>query len=241
MKKSTIMLLIGALFIFVLMLSTIIFFRYQAGKFIEKSSDNSSIIAASGVLETKEYKFRNFDSLYFENMWDVVITGSNRYYIKVEADKNLLAMISVTQDGETVIFDYDGYLKDRTDRSGDVVVRIGMPDLENLEFTGMGNINLNNFDLDSLEIKNSGASNITGSDISIEDLHLVVNGAANAELDNYRIKNCELDISGAAMIDLRMDGGILSGQVSGAASVTYSGTVSKESVHVWGIGSLEHK
>lgn len=240
MKKSTITLLGGALFILLILLSAMIFFRYHAEQFVKRSRDNSSVLQAEGITDTRAYNISDFDSLYFENMWDVEIYGSDNYSVEIEADKALLDIIEARKNGSTLSLTYDGYIRGLPDQSEVVKVKIGMPDIQKIEFTGMGNIELKNFELDSLEVRNSGASNIEAEDVQITNLNLIVNGAANADFEQIKVENCVLDISGAAKIGLNMTGGTLTGQVSGAASVNYRGKVSQQTVQVSGIGSLEH-
>ncbi|MBN2658818.1 MAG: DUF2807 domain-containing protein [Spirochaetales bacterium] len=240
MKKSGIVLFGGALFIFIILLSALFFFRYHAYHFLVSDRDSDRFPEAAGIVETRTYSFSDYNSLYFENMWDVEITGSDRYYMEIEADRSLLDIVDITKEGTVVRLSYEGYVRGLSDQNDTVKVRIGLPEIGKIEFAGMGNIELKEFNLDSLEINNSGASNIEAEDVVVRNLSLTVNGAANADFHRVSVENCHLDISGAAKIRLNMSGGLLTGQVSGAASVDYSGTVSEQSVEVSGIGSLEH-
>ena len=239
MKKSNLMLISGTAVIIVILIALLAFFRVAADKFISFSSDSSKTIISSGILETKEFNFKNFDSLNFSSVWNVEIKEGEEYAISITADKALLDELKVEQSGQSVNFSYERYLQGGSDSDNTVKVIITIPDLREITFTGLGNIHLYDFDLDVLEINNSGASNIEADNVTINQLNLIVNGAANAELSNISVTNCQLDISGAANIELKMSGGVLSGQISGAANVVYSGTVSEESVNVSGIGSLK--
>lgn len=241
MKRSGIMLLSGAGFIILILLALTVFIRIKLNDFMEFSGNPLSAVTGTGVQESRTYGLKDFDSLRFENMWNVVIREGREFSITVEADKALLDVMNVVQSGKEVSLSYDRYLKGVSPEKQNVRAEIVLPDLENLVFTGMGQVSLENLVLDNLVLDNSGASNITARNVSVENLKLKVTGAANAELDDARIRNCDLLISGAASIGLNMNGGELTGEVSGAASVRYSGTVSRESVDVSGIGSLERK
>lgn len=242
MKKSGVMLLAGAGFVFLVLLSLTIFFKVKIVDFLSATqSGGRPTVEGTGVLDSREFDYTGFDRLHFDDLWYVEITGGDSFSIVVEADKALLDGITVDQRGNELFFSCDSYLSSGSSDSGDIHAKIVMPDLERLEFTGMGQVRLNHFALDKLSIVNSGASNIDGSDVTIDSLDLTVNGAANAELFDMNVRNCRLDISGAASIKLNMDGGELTGKVSGAASVLYKGTVSDESVSMSGIGSLKRQ
>lgn len=239
MKKSGLLLLGGIGFIFLILLSLTIYFRVKVDDFLSLSKSPQSTITASGITETREFNHSDFDKLYFEDMWDVVIRKGDRFSITIEADSALFEELELDKRGRELHFSYDRYLRNASRSGSDVRATIIMPDLEKIEFKGMGEVQIENFDLDNLDLINSGASNIDARNVRIDKLDLVVNGAANAELFDIEIKNCHLDISGAAKIQLNMTGGELTGQVSGAASVVYKGSVSDERVSISGIGSLE--
>lgn len=241
MKKSGIILLGGAGFIFLIVLSLTIFMRVKVDDFLSASGDPDTTISGTGVMETRDFDFDDFDELYFEDMWDVEIKEGQTFSVSIEADSALFDELNIDDKGRELHFSYDRYIRDARRSGSDVKARITMPDLEKIVFTGMGEVNILDFDLDRLEVLNSGASNIDASNVSIEELRLVVNGAANAELYDIDVENCHLDISGAANIQLNMTGGELTGQVSGAASVSYKGQVSREDVSISGIGSLEKR
>lgn len=242
MKKSGIMLAAGAGFVIIVLLALTVFFRLRIADFTAAAVKNSSsIVSRSGIMKTKDYNFSDFNQLHFDDMWNVSIKGGDHYSVTVEADEKILDNISIERKGKELFFSYDGNLINSKNSGSDVQATIVMPDLKKLEITGMGQMELHNFNLDELSLLISGASSIGGSGVSVNQLDLIVNGAANAELNSMDIRNCRLNISGAASIQLNMTGGELTGQVSGAASVLYKGSVSNESVSLSGLGSLKRR
>jgi len=239
MKKSTMMLTGGAAVIFIILIALISFFRISADRFIKFSGDGEHTVEETGIIETKEFVFDSFDSLYFTSVWDVNIKEGDEYKVILTADKAIINELNVDKTGRKLSFSYDKYLRGVSSGSGNVVKAvIILPDIAEINFSGLGNLKIHNLHLKDLKIVNSGASNIEAENVVIDQLNLIVNGAANAELSNIEIINCHMDISGAANIELNMAGGRLTGQVSGAANVVYSGDVSEESVTVSGIGNL---
>jgi hypothetical protein len=242
MKKSTMMLTGGATLILLILITLVSFFRFSADRFIDFSKNPNETVEKTGIIESKEFNLKNFDSLIFSSVWDVTIVEGEQYKIRLSADKAILNELQVKQSGNKLEFFYDKYLKGVSTGSDNIVkAEIIMPELKEINFSGLGNLKMSNFSIDTLKIVNSGASNIEAENVVINQLNLFVNGAANAELSNIDIKNCYLDISGAANIELNMAGGKLTGKVSGAADVVYSGIVAEESVIVSGIGSLKRK
>lgn len=241
MKKSSILLLGAFGVIFISLLILVIFFRVSADNFIHLTNDPDNTVEAVGIIDTISIPFDNFDSLNFNGVWNVVVKQSDDYTIEITADKALLNELDIEKKGTTIDFSHEKYLNGGSESKYNITVFITSPNLKLIKFAGMGNMLLQDFNIETLDIINSGASNIKAEGVTIEMLNLVVSGAANAELSNINIKNCHLDISGAANIELNMTGGELSGLISGAASVVYGGSVSSESVRISGIGSLQKK
>ncbi len=239
MKRSNILLLGALIAIFISILSLIIFFRISSDRFIQFENIGNLSVEPTGVIETRNLDYDNFDSLYFESVWDVVVLEGEKSQIKISADSAFFDELKIDQRGKTLHFSDKRFSNGGSGREYNYQVEITMPILELIEFTGMGNVLIKDFNLDDIHIINSGASNIEAENVSIEKLNLIIAGAASVKFSHINIQNCYLDINGAADVELNMTGGELTGQVNGAASVVYSGTVSSETVQVSGIGSLE--
>lgn len=240
MKRSNIMLLGALIVIIISLLALIIYFRVSFDKYNLLENNGNITVEPTGVLETRTLDYDNFDSLYFESVWDVLVHEGDNSQVKISADSALFDELKIEQKGETLHFSDKRFVKGGSGRDYNYQVEITMPDLDLIEFTGMGNVLLKDFNLDEVHIVNSGASNIGAENVSIEKLNLIIAGAASVEFSRINIQNCYLDINGAANIELNLTGGELTGQVNGAASVVYTGNVSSEIVQVSGIGSLEH-
>lgn len=240
MKKSSIMLLGGAGFIFLILLTIVIFLRVKVNDLVQ---DRGSVekIEYSGEMETLEYDFEDFNRLTFDDMWDVKIKRGDQYSVKINTDKALIDYIDVEQKGSLLIFSLKNYLSLNQVNSKYLFVEIIMPDLEKIACTGMGQIEIEDMKMKNLEISNSGAVNLLAENSTVENLKLNISGAANASLNDLAARNCDLNISGAASISLTMTGGFLEGRISGAANVSYSGTVSEERVSISGIGTLNRQ
>ena len=97
---------------------------------------------------------------------------------------------------------------------------------------------ISGFDLDSLELDVDGAANITARDGSIADLEIDSDGAATFNLSGVEVTNAEVEMDGASNLNIRMDGGDLTGVLRGLGDVTYSGEVSEERIRIDGLGRV---
>ena len=71
-------------------------------------------------------------------------------------------------------------------------------------------------------------------------IDVTTSGAGDVDLEEVTVTNAEVSVSGAGSIALRMAGGRLTGELSGAADVRYSGTVSEESISRSGAADVRH-
>jgi hypothetical protein len=74
-----------------------------------------------------------------------------------------------------------------------------------------------------------------------DELSLDMSGAASVELGEVAVRDAEVDTSGAGSVTLLMAGGRLTGDMSGAASLEYYGTVSEESVDTSGMVNVRRR
>jgi len=121
---------------------------------------------------------------------------------------------------------------------GPFQARITLPALAGIEIAGAGSVELTGFEGERLTLAISGAGNIEGSASSYERLELAVGGAANVDLNDVPVTDAVVNLSGAANVELRMNGGTLTGSLSGIGHVGYKGPVTREAVTVSGFGRV---
>jgi putative autotransporter adhesin-like protein len=97
------------------------------------------------------------------------------------------------------------------------------------------------FDGPTLSLELSGAGQLRGSTSRFDRLALDMNGAADIDLSGVAVTDADVDISGAGSVKLQMAGGRLTGDVSGAARLEYSGTVSEEAVDESGVVNVRRR
>ena len=100
---------------------------------------------------------------------------------------------------------------------------------------------ISGFESGALSLDVSGTGDVRGSASRFDALTLDVSGAVNVDLGDVPVANAEVDISGAGNVTLRMAGGRLTGELSGAANLNYYGTVSEASVETSGFVNLRRR
>ena len=77
------------------------------------------------------------------------------------------------------------------------------------------------------------------TDSSVENLDLSSEGACNIDLEKASITNALVNLRGASNASINMNGGSLSGKIEGVGNLSYSGTVSSETVKTDGLAKVE--
>jgi len=186
--------------------------------------------------KTENYSNKGFNSLTITGHWKTSITRGDRYSVKISGPANLLDKTGVTQDGKTLTITNDNslILHDNT-----FSVEVTLPKIEQIKIDGTADLDFTGFAGETLNIVLSGAGRIRGFDSRYENLTLLCSGAGQLDLTKCLTFNADVNLSGAGEILINMDGGVLSGTISGLGSVEYSGRIRENRLKVTGLGSVK--
>jgi hypothetical protein len=196
----------------------------------------------SGERAARTYDYADFQGVQISGQWQVTIERGDAWHVAVEAPAELIERLGVRVEGDALDLRYEG----RSwfgDFDGDdaLAATITMPALESLEISGTSMVRFSGFDGSTLSLDVSGAGNIRGAASRFDELTLDASGAVNIELGDVPVTDADVDISGAGNVTLRMAGGRLTGDLSGAANLNYSGTVSEQNVDTSGFVTVRRR
>jgi hypothetical protein len=209
-------------------------------------------IIGNGKVETRTEEVGNFDRLVINGNFHVILEQTEKPYLKLEMDENLLEITNVKEEGNTLRIDTKVNILQAREKN----LFIGVRDLEKLELGGAvkltadstlkfntvniiatGAVNLDfAIEAQKLKLDLAGASecDLRGK---VDDLRMHLSGAGDFDAYDLISRNAEIDLSGAgsARVYATED---LDVSISGAGSVRYRG---EPSVHksISGLGSLK--
>jgi hypothetical protein len=185
----------------------------------------------------KRFSVIDFDRLEMGSALDIEVAQDNTFSIEVEGDRRNIEDLEVYKSGSTLIIKFE----DDANRHHDTYVRITMPRLESVNFSGASVSTIRGFESDEdLDFHLSGSSvsqldadyraieaNVSGASSLVlngegEDLNAEISGASSLKAFNYPVTKASLDVSGASegrvtvTNELRVTAG-------GASSVLYRG------------------
>lgn len=184
----------------------------------------------TGERASRTYDYTGFDGVEVGSQWNVTVERGDAWRVAIDVPAELGDDVEVELRGDRLLLGFDGGWWSGGFRDGVLRATITTPALESVEISGASNVSFSGFDGASLTLNLSGAGQIRGTSSRFDTLALDMSGAVNVELGDVPVTNANVDVSGVGNVTLRMAGGRLTGDVSGAASLEYFGTVSEESV-----------
>ena len=197
----------------------------------------------SGERTTRTYDYADFRGVEVSGQWQVTIERGDDWRVSVEAPAEVIEQIRVQRqsDGDAVDLEGPWWLGQLDDDQAALQATITMPALESLDISGTSMTSFSGFDGASLSLDLSGAGRLVGTASRFDRLTLDMSGAVAIDLSDVPVTDAEVDISGAGNVQLQMAGGRLTGDLSGAANLEYSGTVSAESIDRSGLVNVRRR
>ena len=233
--------------------------------FAENTAAASSTAAAKENYITKDYNFQGFTKLDVGGRFDVILTKSSSYKVKITVPAEAENLVAVRVEEGTLKIGWNRNFTERWQKKLDdmtFTAEISMPVLSELEMAGATTFESEDkFTLEngefSLDI--SGASHVKCLKINARELDAEVSGASQCDLygsfgkaeievsgagnGSFEITadDLDLDISGAATCDVEGKFGNVIADVSGASNANLTGSAERLSADVSAASKLRAK
>lgn len=231
--SNKILVALGAVIVvgLVILLAT---FRGFAGRVMEETPEGTRV-SGSGDRVERAYDVEGFTGIESSGGWEVTLTRGQTYEVRIQAPEDIHDVLQVRRDGKNLVLGFKpGYSVQNARTSAEIV----MPDLDRIAGSGGISCRFSGFSGDRLDVEISGGAFIKGSGGSYEDVNIDISGAAAVEMDKILAVNADVNLSGAGSVEITMDGGELTGSISGAGNLTYHGQVSRLDVEKSGVASI---
>ena len=234
MKKVSVIIFAVAL---VVGLVAVNFFSFgtSAASIFKFSMNFGRCVRGSGHISTEKRSVSGFTAIETGGIYQVTIVAQKEFGLEVEADDNLLPLITTEV--------HDGVLRigseKRIKSASPIRIRVSAPDVDRLDISGVADVTLSGLSNSKLDLEASGASKVT---ISGETTKIVVDvsGASRIYANDLRTKSATIDASGASHVSVNVSEDIRS-DISGASSISYSGSPRSVVTHKSGAGSIAAK
>ncbi len=187
---------------------------------------------ADGTETVTEYALANFTKIEGSGAFQIAVSEAPAYQVQLRVPRRIQDYVAVAVEGDTLHIG----LKPGVTITGLGIYRatITMPKLTAIHTSGAARVEFMGFSGDDLTIGSSGAASILGSGGSYRRLLVDSSGASVIGLTDLPVVEARIRSSGAGVVRLSMQGGELSGELTGAVRLFYSGSVKKADVQTSG-------
>ena len=199
MKKIGIIIFIVAVIIGVTFANAFSWGR-TSGKFFNVSIGFGGVKGSGNVVSEKR-DLAGFNAIEVGGVFEVEVVAQKEFSVEVEADDNLMPLIKTEVRNGKLEISSEKSIKSKSA----LKVRIGAPNIENLEVSGASKLSLANVKNDSLKVDASGASKIQ-IDGETGNLDVELSGASKLEAENLKSENANVDGSGASKASIFVSG-----------------------------------
>lgn len=189
-------------------------------------------IRGNGIIETETREVEDFKNIDTGIVAEVIIRVGQPKSVKVTFDQNLLPMVRTEVKGDTLRISSVG----SWNSSHGCTVEISVPELVDLNASGVGSTTVNDFAGDQLSVNVSGVGNVTVSGTT-KTLDLNVSGVGSADLANLKAESVTANISGVGGATVFASKSV-SGGVSGVGGLDIHGNPPERDVNRSGVGGV---
>jgi len=210
-----------------------------------------------GSPKTETLAFSDFTAIEVGSAFDVTITESAAYSIKITAGERIFDRVQVTKTGEKLTIQVTPGIFFGTFNGK---AEITMPTLNRLDLSGATKGTMNGFgrtepfvatlsgaclleipnaELGDVEFELSGASHLVATGTG-NDLVGDVSGASNLDLTGFHVNDANVNLSGGSHAVVNLDGR-LDVEASGASSLEYIGEPTLGTIITSGLSSVNKK
>ncbi len=220
---------------------------------IAGACQQSGDVHGNGKVVKQTRVVSNFDGLEISGAFDVILRQGDPESVVIEADENLLPLITTEVHGTTLVIDNKKSIKSPTT----LKVFITFKDMKRMETSGAVDILAENrLTLGEFSLHTSGASSITMG-LTVQKLGLNCSGASKLKLSGTAVdveadfsgacdvfafdlvsENFKIDLSGAGKAQIHVTKK-LDAEISGAGSVHYKGSPAMVNQSVSGAGAIK--
>jgi len=193
-------------------------------------------IQGNGKSTTANRTLANFNAVNLKGGYEVNIhiKKNSKSYLTISGDENIVPLISTKVEGETLYIKND----ESIDNHLPLVLNIYSNNIDNLNISGAGKINIKNINSKIFNLNISGAVSITLSG-NTDSLIIKSSGASDINAKELKALNGKIHMSGTSSAKIFVTGN-LKANISGIGSITYYGNPKVVSQKVSGIGSINH-
>ncbi len=196
----------------------------------------ATTVRGSGHVKTERRTVAVFDQVAFSGVGQLTITQTGKESLTVEADDNLLPLLTSSVSGGTLQLG----VKENTELQSATILKfnVTVKALKGISLSGAGNAKVDTLITPALKVTLSGAGHlaVTGR---ADGQDVTLSGVGSYDGSQFSTKTAKVIISGTGNAIVQVSA-TLDAEVSGVGSVDYIGNP-RVTQHVTGLGSVRKR
>ncbi len=212
-----------------ILLTIVLSISIVKGKLLAHQSNASHVLDDEHRV-VKILSLRDIEEIQIKGRWLIELEQNEEWRVEISYPEATEHWLNYRQRNKHFELEYDpGFGSSKYS-----VAVISIPTLPTLELTGKNAVNINNFEGERMDLSITGNNVIKGKGGRFDTLVLSALGRSYVNLKSVPTKNAYVSNTGKSKTVLSMDGGKLSGSLTGASILDYYGTTIENSVKVTG-------
>ncbi|MFN2143899.1 MAG: head GIN domain-containing protein [Anaerolineales bacterium] len=195
-------------------------------------------VKGNGNVVEESRSIESFSRLDFQGIGNIYVSYGEKQSLTIEAEENLIPYLETFTRGDTLVIKVEDGRNINPTAPVDFYVTV--TDLESVDVSGLGNVELPEIEADRFTIEISGAGDIEIDALVADSFKAEMTGLGNLDIDGGEVVSQEVRISGSGKYNARrMDSQDANIEISGLGSATVSVSEYLD-VSISGAGDVEY-
>ncbi len=151
-------------------------------------------VRGSGNVITENRTVAGFNAVEMSGIGTLIIEQGDKESLEITAEENLMRHIKSDVSGSRLQISGEDFVNLRPTQ--DIIYRLKVKNLRQIETSGLGNVEMKNLETDDLEVEISGNGRVSLEKLQATSLLLEISGLGDVTI-NGEVKSQQIEISGA--------------------------------------------
>jgi len=151
-------------------------------------------VLGSGEVITETRRVSGFNVVELSGIGTLIIEQGSKESLEITAEDNMLKYLNSDVSGRTLRLSVDDYVS--IEPTEEIIYHLTVKNLERIEISGLGNIEIEDLETSELDFNISGSGNAYIGNLQADSLNLEVSGLGNVEIGGS-VEDQRIELSGA--------------------------------------------
>lgn len=157
-------------------------------------------VRGSGNLVTQTRRISGINTVDLSGIGKLIVEQGDEESLEITAEDNIIDHLVSSTSGNNLSLSVEEYVNIQPTR--DIVYHLTIKDLSEIETSGLGNVEAESLQVDSLALGISGSGSVAIGKLQTDRLDMRISGSGSMDITSLDADTLNLDISGMGDVDL---------------------------------------